>query len=232
MEAQVAQVNVHPRSGRALERLAAAAGAMYVVLLVAGDDFVNGADEAPVPDASMREVAAYLASADTTSFWVGRFIGLLGVCALLVFVAYVSHVIRRAEGSEGILSRVTLGAGVLAAGLQFAAAPAQFAAVQRFGEGIDPQVARALIDVQSASFILSWFPLALVFGCAACAGLRYGLLPRWLTMPAAVISIGLLVGLATQPAEAAFLAFMCALLWLIAASVALVRRVPSPGSNR
>jgi hypothetical protein len=124
-----------------------------------------------------------------------------------------------------MLSRVTLGAGVLAAGLQFAAAPAQFAAVHRFGEGIDPQVARALMDVQSASFILSWFPLALVLGCSAWAGIGYALLPRWIALAAAAISVGLLAGLAAQPAEAAFMAFMFALLWLVAASIALGLRV-------
>jgi hypothetical protein len=228
-----AEVSVSPGGTRSIagrwlgERFAAACGALYVVLLVGGDDFINGAGETPEHDASLREVSAYLDKADTTSFWVGRSIGLLGLCALLVFAVYVSRRVRQAETHAGILSGLVLAAGTLTVALQFLAAPAQFAAVERAGEGLDPQVARALLDV-GTSFTLSFFPLAIFLGAVATAGLRYGLLPKWLAISAFALAAGLVGGLVGQPADPAVIAFMAftlCLLWFVAASVALLRRV-------
>jgi hypothetical protein len=208
------------------ERFAAACGALYVVLLVGGDDFINRAGEPPEHDASLREVTAYLEKADTTSFWVGRSIGLLGLCALVVFAVYVSRQIREAETNPGILSGLVLAAGTLTVALQFLAAPAQFAAVERAGEGLDPHVARALLDL-GTSFGLSFLPLAVFLGSVATAGLRYGLLPRWLAISALALAGGLVGGVIGQPADPAaiaFMAFTLCLLWFVAASVALLRR--------
>jgi hypothetical protein len=233
MSGATAEMATSPSSARSFasrwfgERFAAACGALYVALLVGGDDFINRAGEPPEHDAPLREVTAYLEKADTTSFWVGRSIGLLGLCALIVFAVYVSRRIREAETNPGILSGLVLVAGTLTVALQLLAAPAQFAAVDRAGEGLDPQVARALLDV-SASFGLSFLPLAIFLGAVATAGLRYGLLPRWLAISAFALAAGLVGGVIGRPADpavVAYMAFALCLLWFVAASVALVRRV-------
>jgi hypothetical protein len=233
MSGATAGVTISPSGTRTIpawrlgERLAAACGALYVVLLVGGDDFINGAGEPPEHDASLREVTTYLANADTTSFWVGRSIGLLGLCALVVFAVYLSRRIRAAETSPGILSGLVLAAGTLTVALQFIAAPAQFAAVERAGEGLDPQVARALLDL-GTSFVLSFFPLAIFLGSVGTAALRYGVLPKWLAISAFAVAAGLLGGILGRPADpavVAYMAFALCLLWFVAASVALLRRV-------
>jgi hypothetical protein len=221
---------------RTWEWLAAACGALYVVLLVGGDDFINPAGEPPEPDASLREVTAYLDRADSSSFWLGRSIGLLALCALLVFVAYVSRRIRQVDGQAGLLSGVVLAAGSVAVGMQMLAAPAQFAAVQGSADGLDPQVAKALLHV-SASFHLSFLPLSVFLGAVAIAGLRHGLVPRWLALVAGVLPVGFVAGLIGRPedpAVVAYMAFGLSLLWFVAASVVLARRVgrPAPARNR
>ena len=201
------------------QRLAAACGALYVVLLVGGDDFINPAGEIPEADAPLREVTSYLDKADSSSFWLGRSIGLLGLCALLVFVVYVSRTIR---------SRLALAAGSVAVALQFLAAPAQFAAVQGAAQGLDPEVARALLHA-SISFQLSFLPLAVFLGAVALSGV----LPRWLSIAAGLIGVGFvggMVGHPEDPAVIAFMAFGLSLLWFVAASVVLVRRAGVPGS--
>lgn len=216
------------------ERLAAACGALYVVLLVAGDDFINPAGEPPEADASVREVSAYLDKADASGFWLGRSIGLLGLCALLVFVVYLSRTIRDEEGGASTLSRIVLAGGGVAVALQFLAAPAQFAAVQGAADGLDPQVAQALLHA-SVSFQLSFFPLALVLGAVAAAGLRSAVLPRSLAVAAALLSVALgagMIGHPEDPSPIAFMAFALCLLWFLAASVALVRRVGRPAKLR
>jgi hypothetical protein len=215
------------RDGRLGERLAAACGALYVVLLVGGDDFINPAGEPPEPDAKLSDVTTYLQKADSSSFWLGRSIGLLGLCALLVFAVYVSRRVREAEAGPGVLSGLVLAAGAVAVTMQLLAAPAQFAAVQGVGDGLDPQVAKTLLYA-SASFHLSFLPLALFLGSIAAAGLRYGLLPRWLSISAVVLAVGLVAGLVGQPQEPAvvtYMAFALCLIWFVAASVVLVRRI-------
>jgi hypothetical protein len=211
------------------ERLAAACGALYVVLLVGGDDFINPAGEPPDADAPLREVSAYLDKADSSSFWLGRSIGLLGLCALLVFVVYVSRKIR---DEDRVLSGIALTAGSVAVALQFLAAPAQFAAVQGASQGLDPQVAQALLHA-SVSFQLSFLPLALFMGAVAAGGV----LPRWLSIGAGVLGVGLvggMIGHPEEPAVVSFMAFALGLLWFVATSVALVRRAgrPSPAGDR
>jgi hypothetical protein len=201
------------------ERLAAACGALYVVLLVGGDDFINPAGEIPEADASLREVTSYLDKADSSSFWLGRSIGLLGLCALLVFVVYVSRTVR---------SRLALAAGSTAVALQFLAAPAQFAAVQGAAQGLDPEVARALLHA-SVSFQLSFLPLAVFLAAVATSGV----LPRWLSIAGGAIALGFVAGLVghpEDPAVVAFMAFGLSLLWFIAASIVLVRRIGVPAA--
>ena len=216
------------------ERLAAACGALYVALLVGGDDFINSAGEPPEPDAPLREVTAYLGKADSPSFWAGRSIGLLALCALLVFVAYLARTVREAEGGAGILSGIVLASGSVAVALQFIAAPATFAAVQGSADGLDPQVAKALLHV-GAAFHLSFLPLSVFLGAAALAGLRHGVLPRALALAAGLLPVGFVAGIIGRPdnpAAVTFTAFGLSLLWFLAASVVLVRRVGRPTPTR
>ena len=216
------------------ERIAAAAGALYAVLLVTGDDVINPAGEPPEPGAPLREVSTYLDQADASGFWLGRSIGLLGVCALLVFVVYLSRTIRRAEREPGILSGLVLASGAVAVALQLLAAPAQFAAVQAAADGVDPRTAQALLHA-SVSFQLSFLPLALCLGAVAAAGLSLRVLPRWLALTAAALGLGLaagMIGNPQDPSTVAFMAFALCLLWFPAASAVLVRRVERRPTTR
>jgi hypothetical protein len=109
------------------------------------------------------------------------------------------------------------------------AAIAQFAAVGRADEGIDPEVARALLDISTIAFVATWLPLAVLLGSVAAGGIRFGLLPRWLSIAGGIIAGALLAGLAALPADGAYMAMVLSWLWFIAASVVLVRRASAPG---
>lgn len=214
------------------QRLAASCGALFTLGILIGDDTINTAGEAPSPfdrkEDSIAEVGSYLKSAADagTSYWVGRGIGTLALLALLVFAVYVSRAIRDREQAGGVLSGLTMGAGATAAGLGLVSAAAQFAVVARANQGIDPEIARAMLDFSGIAFVLMWAPLAVFLAAVAVAGLRFGLLPRWLAITTAVLAAGLTIGLAAMPAgPAGFVAIMLSFLWFIAASVVLVRRV-------
>lgn len=97
-------------------------------------------------------------------------------------------------------------------------------------EGIDPHVARAMLDLSRIAFVLMWLPIAVFVGAAAAAGLRMALLPRTLAISAAVLAVGLTIGLAAMPVgNAGFIAIVLSFLWFIATSVSLVRRVGGDG---
>jgi hypothetical protein len=210
------------------QRLAAACGALFSLGILVGDDTINGAGEAAGPDSSIAEVNEYLRDAGDAaasgSYWVGRGIGTLAFVALLIFSVYVARQIRRREPGDGLLSGTVLAAGIAVVALGLVSAIAQFAAVIRADDAIDPQVARALLDFSGIAFILTWLPLAVFLGAVAGAGTRLAILPRWLSIGAGVLAAGLLAGLVAQPADAAFIAITLTFLWFIAASVALVRR--------
>ena len=209
-------------------RMAAACGLLYPLGIFLGDDTINGAGEPPGADAPLAEVKAYLVTAGDAaadgSFWIGRGIGVLGIVGLIVFAVHVAGVIREREREGGMLAGLVLAGGIATGAMLLASAVAQFAAVQRAGEGIDLQVARALLDVQLGLFVLAWLPLALFLAATATAGLRLSILPRWLAIAAGVLTPGLLAGLAAMPADAGFMAIVLTWLWFVAASIVLVRR--------
>jgi hypothetical protein len=101
-------------------------------------------------------------------------------------------------------------------------------AARRAGEGLDPQLARALQDTYDASFGLHFFPLAVLLAAFAIVAIRSGGLPRWLGWAAAVISVALIAGAAVGSAnlesEWAGLPFLLFLLWTLVTSVVLIRR--------
>jgi hypothetical protein len=213
------------------QRLAASCGALFVLGIVIGDDTINGAGEAPSPfddkEDSIAEVNTYLQDAVDAgaSYWVGRSIGVLAMIALLVFAVYVSRAIREREQGS-LLSGLALGAGAIAAGLALLSAAAQFAVVSRANEGIDPEVARALLDFSGIAFVMMGLPLAVFMAATAVAGLRLSLIPRWLAISGAVLAVAVTIGLAGMPAgQAGFMAIVLGALWLVAASIALTRRV-------
>ena len=226
-----------PAAGALKRRAAAACGALFTLGILIGDDTVNRAGEPPGPmdraDDSLAGAERYLTSAAEAAadgnYWVGRGIGTLALVALLVFTAYIAHEIRRRERDTGLLSGVSLGAGLVAVTLGMVSCTAQFAAVARAREGIHPDTARALLDLSGVTFVLMWLPIAVFMTCVAMAGRRHGLVPRWFTVATGVLAIGLFAGLGAMPASnVGFVAIVLGFLWFIVASLVLVRRAASP----
>ncbi len=213
-------------------RAAAACGALFTLGILIGDDTINGAGEPPTPmdrtDDSIARVERYLANAADASadgsYWVGRGIGTLAMVALLVFSVYVAREIRLREKDTGLLSGVAFGAGVVAVAMGFISCTAQFAAVAR-AKDIDPEIARAMLDVSGLTFVLMWLPVAVFMTSVAMAGRRHHLVPRWLTITTGVLAVALFVGLASMPVGSiGFFAVVLAFVWFVAASISLVRR--------
>jgi hypothetical protein len=89
----------------------------------------------------------------TTGRYAGGMIELLGIFAMIVFAATLWTVLRRAEGGDGIGAATAFGAGLVSATLKLASLPAAFAAVWRSRQGLDPQLATALLDMNNVAFV-------------------------------------------------------------------------------
>src|ERR687897_1505299 len=154
-------------------------------------------------------------------------IELVGILFLIPFLAYLWSILRQAEGEGGWLSATIFGAGLVDLTIKLGSAAASVAAEQlEEGTPLDT----ALHDMNSASFILSMLPLSVLTAAFAIVTLRTRVLPRWLGWTAAITAGALLANGMALEAEfgPAFLLF---LLWTVATSVVLLRRMRS-GVNR
>ena len=184
------------------QRLGAASGIVYVVLLIGGNS-IGGPD---IQIVFFMEILAFL--------------------FFLFFLGNLWSALRRAEGGSGWLSATAFGAGLMSVTIKVASA-APVLAARWAGDGLDPQLARTLQDINNASFYLSFFPLAILLAAFAIVAIRFGApLPRWLGWISAVVAVALLVdGMAGTLYPRDFgPSFLLFLLWTLAASIVLMRR--------
>jgi hypothetical protein len=214
---------------RALARTGAACGIAYVALAVVGDDILASGSHAPAPNASRAAIAAFVANHPTTTqVWIGAYLDVLGLLAFIGFVAYLASVLRRADRDGGFLPTVVLGGGLVAATIKLASLAPGFAVLYRARDGLSPQLAAALFDMNNAAFALDWALTAVMLAGTAGVVLQTGVLPRWLGLSALVIAPLLLASVPFFTADGGPPTFLLALLWIIATSVALIRRIDAP----
>ena len=195
-------------SERLWQRLGAACGIVYAVLLIGGGS-IGGPD-----------------------FRIEFFVGILAFLFFLFFLGNLWSALRRAEGGSGWLSATAFGGGLMSVTIKVASAAPVLAAQYRAGDGLDPQLARTLQDINDASFYLSFFPLAVLLAAFAIVAIRSGALPKWLGWIAAAIGLAFIVGgisgSADLQSEWAGLPMILFTFWVIAVSIALMRRVGQP----
>ena len=184
------------------QRLGAACGIVYVVLLLGGPIIPN------IQTVFLMEILAFL--------------------FFLFFLGNLWSALRRTEGGSGWLSATAFGGGLMSVTIKVASAAPVLAARYRAGDGLDPQLARTLQDINDASFYLSFFPLAVLLAAFAIVAIRSGALPKWLGWIAAAVGLVFIVGgmsgSADLQSEWAGLPMILFTFWVIAVSVVLIRR--------
>jgi hypothetical protein len=205
-----------------LSRLAGAGGFLFVALLILGDDYIAG--ESPSLDASRADVASYLADQNgDMRQWVGRLVALAGFGCLFLFAARLSAVLRRAGERAGALPGVVLGCAIVTVTVALGYYAALTAPVLG-EEGFDPELARLLFYLAGVGFLLAWVPMAVLAGATAVAVLRTGVLPRWFGWASGIQAVAYVIGIVAIGATyAGYFGIVLGFLWLIVASVVLVR---------
>src|SRR5215213_9178604 len=215
---------------RVWTRIAAAGGIFYVVLTALGNDVLGSGGEGPDMTASRSQIGAYVSTHPPTALsWAALYIELFGILAFVFFLGTLWTVLRRAEGERGPFSAIAFGAGLVSVGVKIASFPAAIAALYRAQEGMDSQLAAALLDMNGVSFVLTWAIDAVLLAATAVVVLRSGALPRWLGWSAAVLSPALLIGVALATSFG-FVPYVLTTLWIVATSIVLIRRAGEPSS--
>ena len=186
-------------------RLGAASGLLSIALLSVGSDVLGGNS-------------------------AGILVELFGFAFFLFFLGSLWACLRDAEGAGGWLSATAFGAGVAEFAVKLGSGAPLLATMAN--KGMDPEIARALIAINDASFLLTFLPLAVMLSATAVVAIRWGALPRWLGWMAAVTALGLLGGLAAgvlDPyAQWAVVPMLLYALWIVATSIVLIRRAGEP----
>ncbi|MGH8970397.1 MAG: hypothetical protein ACRDV1_10665 [Actinomycetes bacterium] len=178
-------------------RLGAATGAVYVLALMGGPSLGQG-----------------------TVVVAAEFVALT---LFVAFAAYVTSILRAAEGPGAWLAPTVLAAVAVDTAIKFAGVGAGYAA----RDLPDGQLHDTLHEINNVSFMVTMMPLALAAAATSVVVLRTRVLPRafgWsgLAVAAALVVNGSDLGSEFGPAFLLFLA------WTLALSIRLMLRTPAP----
>jgi hypothetical protein len=216
------------RFGGSLERVGAASGAAYALLLMVGGSMLTaGTTDATKPTGD-EALANWRHMAETGSVKLGLVLALLAFAAFAVFLSYLHGVLRRVEGPDSWLPTAAVVAGVLALVIKWGSAAYVGAAIGRTDE-LSPDLARTLTDLDNAAFWASLLPYAVFVGVSALVILR----TRFVHVAFGWIGLGL--GVAGVVTSASFdvaqsdvgaAPYLLSVNWVLALSIALIVRGP------
>lgn len=213
-------------SNRPVPLAAALSGLVSIVLLFVGQAISGGGS--PDLTASRTKIASWLAQQHADAgHYAGGVIELIGILTTILFAATLWSVLRSSDSDDEIAAATAFGAGLTSAAIKLASLPAAFAALWRHTDGINPQLAAALIDMNNVSFVLTWTLDAVMLAAAATVIFRRAVLPRWLGWLGAVASAILIVS-APAADRVPPLGMLLAFVWIVGTSIVLTRRTLRP----
>ncbi|HUG30843.1 MAG TPA: hypothetical protein VMQ65_10070 [Candidatus Limnocylindria bacterium] len=207
---------------RWLQAFGALCGILGPILSFGGFMLIGSTGFAVQAGASLDEIARVVARQAPPLTLAGLTLGVLGSLAFVVFAGRLWGTLREAEGAPAWLSTTAFGAALLAVAGGFVDKTMFAAIFTQAGAGLEPSVAAALYAAASAAFGLFSAFSGLFIGLAAVVILQTGVLPRWLGWLGVAVLVLAVFGVAV--AEIGFLAFPLVLIWMIAASLLLLRR--------
>jgi hypothetical protein len=220
------------------DRIGAATGAAFVVLIMVGNQMASGGSAGsahPTGEQVLKDVAL---QASRATYLPGFILECLGFAAFIGFLGYLATVLRRVpgRGPVGIAAGAAIVSGAVMVAVKLGSVAPLGALAIDHGH-LSPQLAQVLNDLSGVAFVISWMPCA-IFVAAAAAGLyRAALVGRPTAYSGLVLGVaGLALSIAGvyDPLDANPLAFLLGLLWLLAVSVRLAVKpgaVASTGST-
>lgn len=209
---------------RRWEQVGAAGGIAFVVLQLVGQALIQVGGAEPAFTAPAEEIVSFFENRDPQLFRIGGFLSVLSIIAFLWFAGVLWAALKRREEDPSWMSQVTFGSAVAAAAVMLGGGGWELAML-RINDGLDPAAAQLLFDQGNHTFAMLWIPLAAMALTAGIAIIKDGALRVWFGWFSLVVSLALLLSRAFWAASGlAFTGYVLFWLWLIIASVALIRR--------
>ena len=208
------------------DRIGAACGAAYIVLINVGNTMTSGTSTDPHPSGA-KDLADF--SADPTfSQNFGFALEVLGFVAFMFFLGWLVTALRDRGGPWSWLTGVAGVGGVITLAVKLGSAAPILAGEVDHHE-LTPSLARILADMNGASFVVTFLPYGVFMIGAAGALLAAGFIGRVLGWSGLVIgAAGVVVPLLTHldPINTNVLPFLFGMLWTLCASVRLSWKGP------
>ena len=207
------------------EQIAAAGGIGFVVLQLTSQALTQIGGAEPAFTASAEEILDFFNNRDPSLAPIGGFLSSLSVIALLFFLGALWASLSRYEESPSWFSHIAFGSGLVATAVTLGGGGWALA-IFRMEDGLDPATARLLFDQGNFAFAQLWVPLAVMLLATGIVALRDGAFSKWFGWYSLIVSLALLVSRAFWAAAggAAFMGYVLFWLWLIIASILLIRR--------
>jgi hypothetical protein len=209
-------------SARTQDRVFAACGIASVVVELVGTFIAMGkhTTHSLTWSSSTTAIAQAFAKPATTVVWVGAYLDLLSMGLFLAFAVWAC-----AKLGGGVLGSIGRGAAVANVAVSMVSLALLDAEAYLAGHGLDLSAARALVTVNGATFVTTWF-LA-VFFLLAVAPLALAAGRRGVGWSAVALAAYTLVTAAASPSNAGQFSVMLWLVWIVGTSVALARGEPA-----
>jgi hypothetical protein len=167
--------------------------------------------------------AAHAAGSTTAS--IGLFLEVSGFVVFIVFLGFLTDLLRpRTTGSwAGLAAGTAIIAGVVELAIKLSSA-APFLTLSLDRDGLSPEIARVLNDINGMAFLVSWLPLATFIGALAVALYGIGLIGRptmYIGLFSGVAGLALALWGVQDPMSANPLALMVGMVWLLVVTVRL-----------
>lgn len=221
-----------PKTGRRWEQIGAAGGIVFVALQLLSQALIQAGGSEPAFDAPAAEIEAFFMNRNMQLALTGGFLSVLSNIAFIWFLGALWARLRRSEGEPGWLSLVAFASG-LAGMAAILGSGGWELALLRLGDGLETETFRLLFDLGNFAFAAYWVALAGMLLAAGVVTIRDGALPRWLGWFGLLVALALLAVRAVwfTASGAKFLPYMLFWVWLIAASISLIRRTDAATSG-
>jgi hypothetical protein len=209
--------------GRTQDRLFAACGIASVVLQLAGAGIATagGKTHNLTISSTTAEIAHALAKPSGNLVWVGAYLELLSFGAFLAFAVWAC-----AKLGGGLLGQIGRAAGTSYATLSLASLGVADAIAYRAGHGLAVQLGSALVTVNEALYVGTWF--LSVFFLLATGALALTSGRRALGWSAVGIAPITLIATAVSVENLGQFSVLLWLAWIACASIALARSEREP----
>lgn len=209
------------RTISAADRVGAAAGAAYILLINVGNQMSSGNSQDPHPS-GVKDLAD-LGGQPTVVERVGFVMELAGFVAFMFFLGWLVSTLRARGGAWGWLAGVAGVSGVTTVAIKLGSiAPILAGGIDH--DQLSPTLARVLADMNGSSFVVTFLPFGVFVLAAGGAMLATGLTGRLLGRSGVVIgALGIASPLAWQldPVNTNFLPFLFGMLWTLCVGVRL-----------